>query len=216
MPGPIDTPNDSESSSKSAGEQYFSAAPSSRSRPGTVRLDLGDLHLELRTDRGVFSADRVDLGTRELLRSLPSFEDLPDGDIVDVGCGYGPIAIALATRFPHRRIVAVDINQRARELCAENARIAGVSVTVVSPEQLPSDLRVAAVVTNPPIRVGKEVLHDLLREWMGRLPPEGEAWLVIHKHLGGDSVADWLTGEGYGVSKERSRKGYRMLRVRSA
>ena len=192
---------------------YFSERPATGSRPSTVRFELTGRTVEVRTDRGVFSATRLDPGTRVLLDSLDGLDDLPDGDLVDVGCGWGPIALSLAELAPGRRVVAVDVNERARALCAENASLAGLDVVVRDPDDLPDDLRVAGIVSNPPIRVGKAVLHQLLTDWLPRLVPGGTAWLVVQRHLGADSLADWLAGQGWQVTRVRSRKGYRVLRV---
>ena len=192
---------------------YFSLRDDTPSRPGTVRLDLPDRSLDLHTDRGVFSADRIDPGTKLLLMELP---ELPPGPVVDVGCGYGPIAATLAARRPDQPVWAVDVNPRARELCRRNlepAVAAGTEVHVVAPEDVPDELRVAAIVSNPPIRVGKAVLHDLLHTWLGRLTGGGETWLVVQKHLGADSLARWLVEHGHEVERVRSRQGYRILRV---
>lgn len=197
------------------GAHYFSASPTAGSRPGSVPIRLGSRTVEARTDRGVFSADRVDLGTRVLLESLDGIDEVPDGDVVDVGCGWGPIALTLADRLPGRRVVAVDVNERARDLCRTNASAAGLAVTVCGPGALPDDLRVAAVVSNPPIRIGKDALHDLLDGWLGRLVPGGTAWLVVQRHLGADSLAAWLASTGWDVERLRSRKGYRVLRVQA-
>jgi len=161
-----------------------------------VPLDVDGTTYELTTDRGVFSGERVDPGTRVLLDVLPRLDDLPEGAFVDVGCGYGPIALTLAARHPDRAVVAVDVNERARELCAANARNAGLAVEVHAPDAVPAGLRVAAVVSNPPIRVGKAVLHDLLTAWLDRLVDGGEAWLVVQRHLGAESLADWLVRAG--------------------
>ncbi|MFM7064882.1 MAG: class I SAM-dependent methyltransferase [Actinomycetes bacterium] len=196
------------------GEQYFTASPRATSRPGTVDLVLDGRTLPLRTDRGVFSADRLDPGTRVLLETLPPFGALPEGALADVGCGYGPIALTLAARHPDRTVVAVDVNERARALCAENARTAGLAVDVRAADDVPAGLRLAAMVSNPPIRVGKAVLHELLSEWLGRLVEGGEAWLVVQRHLGADSLADWVGAQGWTVEKVRSKKGYRVLCVR--
>ncbi|MHB1138644.1 MAG: class I SAM-dependent methyltransferase [Microthrixaceae bacterium] len=210
MSNPVD---DGEAIVTSGDGHYFSLREDTPSRPSTVRLDLPDRSLELHTDRGVFSADRVDPGTKLLLMELP---DLPPGAVVDVGCGYGPIAATVAARRPGHPVWAVDVNPRARELCRRNlaaAAAAGTEVHVVAPEEVPVDLRVAAIVSNPPIRVGKSVLHDLLRTWIGRLDDGGEAWLVVQKHLGADSLARWLVGQDLEVERVRSRQGYRILRV---
>ena len=208
MPGP------SENDPTPGGEQYFTASPGAASRPGRVPLSVDGTTYDLTTDRGVFSGERIDPGTRVLLDELPDLSGLPDGTFVDMGCGYGPIALTLAARHPGRRVVAVDVNERARELCASNARLARLAVEVHSPEDVPADLPVAAVVSNPPIRVGKAVLHDLLTHWLGRMVEGGEAWLVVQRHLGAESLADWLVVHGWAVDRVKSKKGYRVLRVR--
>ena len=195
-------------------QHYFSADPSAPSHPAEISLDLPDLTLTLRTDRGTFSPTRVDPGTKVLLRELSELDNLPEGPVVDLGCGYGPIACTLARRMPDRTVWAVDVNERARSLCAANAVTAGVRdrVRVLSPEDVPPG-PVAAIVSNPPIRIGKVALHELLAEWLERLAPRGAAWFVVQRHLGADSLARWLAEQGWGVVRERSRKGYRVLRV---
>ena len=197
-------------------DQYFSSRPTAASRPASVPLVLPDLSLTLATDRGVFSADRVDPGTKLLLLELPPAAEWPPGPVVDVGCGYGPIACTVARRDPGRDVWAVEVNERARELCRANAAAAGVAVTVAAPDEVPDALRPGLVVSNPPIRIGKAALHDLLACWLDRLADGGEAWLVVQKHLGADSLADWLRGRGWAVERARSRQGYRLLRVHRA
>lgn len=194
---------------------YFSESPDSPSRPSTVRLDLPDLSLTLRTDRGVFSASRVDPGTKVLLgvAAAPPAE----GDLLDLGCGYGPVALTLATRAPGATVWAVDVNERARALTAANAASAGLrNVRVTAPDQVPDDVAFAAVWSNPPVRVGKAPLHELLATWLGRLAAAGAATLVVQKHLGADSLHRWLEGEGWAVERLASRMGYRVLEVRAA
>ncbi len=196
---------------------YFSPVPRAPSRPAKVVLSLEERTLELDTDRGVFSADRIDTGTKSLLVEMPHGPDLqwPPGDLVDVGCGYGPIAITLALRHPGRTVWAVEPNERARALTTANAASAGVGdrVRVVAPQDVPTDLRVAAVVSNPPIRIGKAALHELLTDWLERLERGGQAWLVVQKNLGADSLAEWLRAQRYEVTRVVSRRGYRVLRV---
>jgi 16S rRNA (guanine1207-N2)-methyltransferase len=198
-----------------AGEHYFSAAPGVASERRTIALHRPVLSLELVTDRGVFSGDRVDPGTKLLLAEVPVPEGLGDGDLLDLGCGYGPVALTLARRAPDRTVWAVDVNERARALTAENAATAGVRgrVRVAAPDEVPPDVRFAAIWSNPPIRIGKAALHDLLRTWLGRLAPDGRAWLVVQKHLGSDSLAAWLRTEGHRVERRSSRMGYRILEV---
>jgi 16S rRNA (guanine1207-N2)-methyltransferase len=180
-----------------------------------VRLVLPDLHVELVTDRGVFAAERVDAGTKALLLDGPP---LPQGavDLVDLGAGYGPIAVTLARRAPGATVWAVEVNERARELCVENAAAAGVSkqVRVVAPDEVPADLQVAALWSNPPIRIGKRALHELLTQWLGRLARGGTAALVVQRHLGADSLARWLTQQGWQVARRASKGGYRLLDVK--
>jgi len=190
---------------------YFDTSPGAASAPRSVTLTLPDLTVELRTDRGVFSADRVDPGTRLLLLEAPP--PPPTGAVLDLGCGYGAIAVALARRAPGATVWAVEVNARARELTEDNARAAGVAnVRVVAPGDVPPDLRFAAIYSNPPIRVGKAGLHGLLDTWV----PRGEVcWLVVSKHLGADSLAGWMTTErGWAVERLVSRVSYRVLEVR--
>jgi 16S rRNA (guanine1207-N2)-methyltransferase len=202
-------------------EHYFSTTPAVASRPAEVTLALPDLTVTLGTDRGVFSADRIDSGTKLLLLetaprgAVGPCGDLPPGDLVDVGCGYGPVAVVLALRHPDRTVWAVDPNARARSLCVANCRTAGVGdrVRVVAPDEVPDDLRVAAIASNPPIRIGKAALHELLTSWLDRLVPGGSAWLVVQRNLGADSLARWLAEQDRPVQRLASRRGYRVLRV---
>ncbi len=196
-------------------EHYFSARPRVASRGGTVRVMLPDVQLELRTDAGVFSHDRLDTGTRILLKHAPP--PPIDGDVLDLGCGYGPIALTMAARYRQTRVWAVDVNERALDLVRANAEFAGLANVVAStPDGVPGDVRFAAIYSNPPIRIGKQALHDLLLRWLGRLMPGGIAVLVVHKHLGSDSLARWLNDAGYPTTRLVSERGYRLLEVRPA
>ena len=193
--------------------QYWTDSPGVASRPSEVDLLLPDVDLRLTTDRGVFSADRVDRGTRYLLLEGP---DLPTGpvDLLDLGCGYGPIACTLASRRPEARVWAVDVNERARDLCRANAAAAGLAnVEVAAPDDVPVDVRLAAIWSNPPIRIGKPALHDLLTRWLDLLTPDGTAHLVVQRHLGADSLARWLAARGWAPDRRGSRKGFRLLDV---
>jgi 16S rRNA (guanine1207-N2)-methyltransferase len=186
---------------------YFSDQPSVTSAEQRVRLVLPDLSVELITDRGVFSADHIDVGTKLLLSEAPT----PCGPVcVDVGCGYGPIAYTLTHRVPGAAIWAVDVNERARDLCARNVPTA----TVIAPDGWPDGLVIDTIWSNPPIRIGKAALHDLLTTWLGRLSPTGHAVLVVQKFLGADSLVDWIAAQGFVVERLGSRQGYRLLDVR--
>lgn len=194
-----------------ASGQYFDHDPAVASRPATVDLSLPDLSATFRVDRGVFSAGRVDPGTVWLLRGSPP---PPAGDVMDLGCGYGPIACALARRTPTATVWAVDVNRRALDLARANAAGLGLAnVRVAHPDDVPPGLLLAGLWSNPPIRIGKPALHQLLATWLGRLTPEGRAWLVVHRHLGGDSLAAWLGTQRWAVRRAGSKQGYRIFEV---
>jgi 16S rRNA (guanine1207-N2)-methyltransferase len=191
---------------------YFDPAPVVASKPRTVHLHVGELALELQADRGVFGSRGIDLGTRVLLNEAPA--PPREGNILDLGSGYGPIAIALARQAPGARVWAVDVNERAIELTKTNAVSAAVAnVTACSPEEVPDDVLFVAIYSNPPVRVGKAALHELLVRWLGRLGLGGRAYLVVQRNLGADSLGKWLIEQGYEVQRLKSKKGYRILQV---
>jgi 16S rRNA (guanine1207-N2)-methyltransferase len=192
--------------------QYFDERPEVPSAERDVVVTAVDPPLILRTDRGVFSHGRLDTGTELLLTKAPP--PPPGGAFLDLGCGAGPIALSLARRSPDAIVIAVDVNERARELCAANAARNGLAnVTVASPDEVDPGLRFELIWSNPPIRVGKHALHDLLPTWLRRLSPRGEAVLVVHRHLGSDSLQRWLIDEGWPTDRIASSRGYRVLRV---
>lgn len=192
---------------------YFEARPTVASKPRTVRLSTADLDLELQTDRGVFGSKAVDLGTLVLLKEAPP--PPPAGELLDLGSGYGPIAITMALRAPNAHLWAVDVNERALELARSNAESAGATnVSTAKPEDIPSDVRFDAIYSNPPVRVGKAPLHTMLLEWLPRLKPAGAAYLVVQRNLGADTLAAWLADQGFSVHRLKSKKGYRILEVR--
>lgn len=171
--------------------------------------------VELKTDRGLFSVGHVDPGTRVLLAKAPVPPAV--GNLVDLGCGYGPIALSLARQSPGATVWAVDVSPRARELTALNAEHLGTeNVRVISPDEVPTDLVIDALYSNPPLHTGKPHLHSLLLEWLGRLAPGAGAWLVVKRSLGSDSLIPWLTANGLPAVKLGSRRGYRVIEVRAA
>jgi 16S rRNA (guanine1207-N2)-methyltransferase len=193
-------------------DHYFSPQPRAPHRPGRVRVVLPDVYLELATDAGVFSPGRLDPGTRLLLDSSPG--PPPAGDLLDLGCGYGPIACVLAARSPGAAVWAVDVNERALELCARNAAAAGLpNVRTVTPGDPSVPARLAGIWSNPPVRIGKPALHELLGSWLRRLEPSGSAYLVASRNLGADSLHRWLAGQGWPVTRLAARSGYRLLQV---
>jgi 16S rRNA (guanine1207-N2)-methyltransferase len=191
---------------------YFDSSPATPSSPRRVPLVLPDLTLTLQTDRGVFSSGAVDRGTRLLLLEAPT--PPPSGALLDLGCGYGAITVTIARRSPNASVWGVDVNARARHLATANAADAGTgNVIVCAPGDVPPTTRFAAIYSNPPVRIGKAALHELLTEWLARLSGDGHAYLVVHKHLGSDSLAAWLSEVGHPVRRVTSRMGYRLLDV---
>jgi 16S rRNA G1207 methylase RsmC len=193
---------------------YFDPEPAVESKPRALHLRAGDLTLELQADRGVFGSRAIDLGTLTLLKEAP----LPpaEGDVLDLGAGYGPIAIALARRSPAAKVWAVDVNQRAIELTRANAEAAKTAnVVACLPEEVPEGVRFAAIYSNPPVRVGKAPLHELLERWLPRLAAGASAYLVVQRNLGADSLATWLAAQGWTVKRLKSKKGYRILEVQA-
>ena len=198
---------------------YFDAVPQTSSALRTVELVLPDLTVPLQTDRSVFSGDRVDPGTRLLLLEAPA-PPPSTRHALDLGCGYGPVALTLAHRAPQATVWALDVNERAVALCRANAEALGattVHASVVSEDrptgEVPDDVRFDLVWSNPPIRIGKAALHALLTRWLDRLTPEGRAWLVVQRNLGADSLQRWLEAEGRPAERVSSRAGYRLLSV---
>jgi 16S rRNA (guanine1207-N2)-methyltransferase len=194
---------------------YFDPAPQAESKPRTLHLHAGDLAIELQADRGVFGSRAIDLGTLTLLKEAP----LPplEGNLLDLGCGYGPIAIALARRSSAAKVWAVDVNERAIQLTRANAAAAKTpNVLACLPDEVPAEVRFAAIYSNPPVRVGKGPLHDLLLRWLPSLAPGAPAYLVVQRNLGADSLASWLAAQRFEVQRLKSKKGYRILEVRPA
>ena len=195
-------------------EHYFSAEPSAPAQRGEIEFSVAGRHYRLAVASGVFSTGRLDPGTAVLLRK----GDLPTaaatGVLLDLGCGYGPIAAVLATESPRATVWAVDVNSRARELTAENAETLGLAnLRVAGPEEVPGDVVFDQIWSNPPTHVGKAELRALMERWLPRLAPDGVAWLVINRHLGGDSLHAWLVELGWHVERMASQKGFRVLRV---
>ncbi|KZX22612.1 class I SAM-dependent methyltransferase [Rathayibacter tanaceti] len=198
-----------------AAEHYFSSTPDGDLKPRRIPVRLAGRDLEVTTAGGVFSPGHLDLGTRVLLSAVP---DAPaDGDLLDLGCGWGPIALALALGSPDARVWAVDVNQRALELVRRNCDELGIStINAVLPEDVPEDISFRTIWSNPPIRIGKEELHLLLERWLPRLEEGADAWLVVQRNLGSDSLQSWLEQAFTGrldVERSSSAKGFRVLRT---
>lgn len=199
-----------------AADHYFSSSPASDPELRTVTVTLAGAPRRLTTAAGVFSPGHVDAGTAVLLDGVPTPPE--SGNLLDVGCGWGPIALSLALASPGATVWAVDVNERALDLARRNAAALGLeNVNAVKPEDVPASVRFAAVWSNPPIRVGKAELHGILTAWLPRLQLGAEAWLVVQRNLGSDSLQRWLEGTlgtAYAVDRASSSKGFRLLRVR--
>jgi 16S rRNA G1207 methylase RsmC len=195
-------------------DHYFSATPAGPDERRTLQVRLAGRDVEVSTATGVFSGGHVDLGTRVLLREVP--DPPPEGDLLDLGCGWGPLALAMALFSPDATVWAVDVNERALLLTRENAASLGITnIRTALPDEVPDDVRFAAVWSNPPIRIGKPALHALLQTWLARLAPGAEAHLVVQRNLGADSLIGWLDQhlDGLDVRKAGSAKGFRVIRV---
>ncbi|RWZ46640.1 methyltransferase domain-containing protein [Labedella phragmitis] len=171
---------------------------------------------KLQTGNGIFSPDRIDVGTAVLLSEVPA--PPPGGDFLDIGCGWGPIALTLAIESPRATVWAVDVNERALELVRRNAESLGLSnVRAVLPDDVPDEVRFRTIWSNPPIRVGKSELHAILERWVPRLQPGSDGYLVVQRNLGSDSLHRWLDTslpDGFSVLRAATGKGYRVLKVR--
>lgn len=197
-------------------DHYFTADPASPAQQRTITVRLAGQTLQVRSAAGIFSPGGVDQGTAVLLRHAPA--PPPEGALLDLGCGWGPIALTLALRSPEASVYAVDVNERALDLLRTTAASLGLDRLHASqPDGIPADLRFDAIWSNPPIRVGKAVLHDLLLTWLPRLAPGGVAHLVVQKNLGSDSLQRWLAeqldADEFAVSRFTSDKGFRILAV---
>jgi len=192
---------------------HYFETPSGEAEMFRVPMRLWGADVELDSARGVFSGGGLDLGTAVLLRSY----DPPVGPLrlLDLGCGIGPITVALALACPEAHITAVDVNERALALTRANADRLGIGarVTTSLPEEVPADAAYDEIWSNPPIRIGKQALHDLLATWLARLAPGGTARLVVARNLGADSLAGWLEEQGWRCSRTASAKGFRVLQV---
>jgi 16S rRNA (guanine1207-N2)-methyltransferase len=191
---------------------YFDEQTTTDSNVVSFDVALTDVAFTIQSDRGVFSHGHLDNGTSLLLKEGPALSGT--GTLLDIGCGAGPIAIAMALRAPDATVWAIDVNQRARTLTATNAKRNNVkNVRVAAPDEVPTDVQFDEIWSNPPIRIGKAALHDLLTTWIARLAPAGRMVLVVQKHLGADSLQAWLNQQGVVAERIASRSGFRLLRV---
>lgn len=196
-------------------EHYFSSEPVGEFKTKTIEVILAGKKVSVKTSGSIFSPDHIDTGTAVLLEQLDEAPAL--GDILDIGCGWGPIALALAIHRPHATIWAIDVNERALELTRMNIESLGLkNVKVCKPEEVPKSVSFAGIWSNPPIRVGKEVLHSILKEWLPRLIGGSEGFLVVQKNLGADSLLRWLQDtlpKKFSSVRLETSKQFRVIRV---
>ncbi|MDH6533148.1 16S rRNA (guanine1207-N2)-methyltransferase [Aurantimicrobium minutum] len=196
-------------------EHYFSAQPAGEFRSTEISVRLAHADYTVETAGSIFSPDHIDAGTEQLLYSVPVPPE--SGTFLDLGCGWGPLALTLSLEAPGAQIYAVDVNERALELTRRNAARLGLeNIVVCTPTEVAADLRFDLIWSNPPIRVGKSELHDIMTTWLPRLNLNGEAYLVVAKHLGADSFEKWLGTEfaaTHAVVREDTRKGFRIIKV---
>lgn len=200
-----------------ASEHYFSETPGSDYKLKEIQVVIDGASVIVQTAGGIFSPDHIDQGTAVLLNHLD--EAPPGGNVLEIGCGWGPIALSLAKRSPKALIWAVDVNERSLELTKANAQRLGLeNIRVCKPEEVPADLTFDGIWSNPPIRVGKDVLHGLMLHWLPRLNVDADAYLVVQKNLGADSLHRWLEAElpsNFSTIRVDSAKSFRVLRVRN-
>jgi 16S rRNA G1207 methylase RsmC len=193
---------------------YFDENPESVFKTKEVAVTIDGREVTVLTSGGIFSPDHIDTGTKVLLEHL---ELAPKGgDILDIGCGWGPIALSLASANPRATVWAIDVNERALELTRANAERLGLTnIKVLRPEEVPADLSFTGIWSNPPIRVGKDVLHEILSTWLPRLEVGAHAYLVVQKNLGSDSLQRWISDQLPNLTVDRvdTAKSFRVLRV---
>ena len=194
-------------------DHYFSADPAVAFKRAPVAATVWGHELAMASGSGVFAQGRLDIGTAVLFRETgpPA-----PGRILDLGCGYGMIGLAIAVAVPGAVVTGVDVNERALLLARENADSLGVAdrFTAALPAAVPAEATYDEIWSNPPIRIGKEALHDLLLTWLPRLVPGGRAVMVVGKNLGADSLQRWLGEQGYPTERVASAKGFRVLETR--
>ncbi len=198
-------------------EHYFSQTPQTKFKPKEIQVELAGREVTVETAGGIFPPDHIDQGTAVLLSHLAQAP--AGGNILDIGCGWGPIALALAIQSPRATIWAIDVNERSLQLTQSNAERLGLkNIRVMRPEEVPADIRFSGIWSNPPIRVGKAELHSILNTWLPKLDLDAEAHLVVQKNLGADSLHRWLEAtlpQNFSTIRVDTSKSFRVLRVKN-
>jgi 16S rRNA (guanine1207-N2)-methyltransferase len=197
-------------------EHYFSKDPKGPLKLKSIQVPIAGVLKQVSTASGTFSPQQLDVGTQVLIDQMGLVPKT--GNILDLGCGWGPIALNIAKHSPKATVWAVDVNSRSLELTAKNAQgLALTNLKTAYPDDVPAEIAFSGIWSNPPIRVGKKELHEMLLRWLPRLEKNGEAYLVVQKNLGSDSLQKWLSEEladGFEVSRHTSVKTYRVIRVK--
>ena len=193
-------------------DHYYTRTPQSASRPAECSFTYRGVDLVFETDAGVFSRGEVDTGTRLLLEALP--EDM-HGEILDLGCGWGVIGISIARKWPETQVTMADVNTRALELSRKNAKRNRAEVICAESDGMEAlaDRNFDAVVTNPPIRAGKQVIYKMFADAAQRLKPGGALYLVIRKQQGAESCIRYLETIYEKVEKLDKSGGFWVLKA---
>jgi len=193
-------------------EHYFSSDPTAPKKTVNILLEVAGTEIAIEAASGTFSSSKLDAGTAVLLKHDNHFPK--DGNVLDVGCGWGPIGLSIAKTRAKTKVYGIDINQRSIEQSNLNSTSLGLeNYWAMHSKDLPEDIRFSGIWSNPPIRVGKKVLHELMETYIPRLEPGGKAMLVVQKNLGADSFQRWLTSRfpEAEVSRLATDKGYRVI-----
>lgn len=194
---------------------YFASSPEGPLVTREITVNLNGNKNQVLTAGGIFSPEHIDQGTQVLLTHIEAAN--PTGTFLDIGCGWGPIALALALHSPKAKIYAIDVNERSLQLTQLNADKLGITnIIVCKPEDVPEKILFDEIWSNPPIRVGKKVLHEILNLWIKKLAKGGTARLVVQKNLGSDSLHKWLLEEfspDFESTRIDSSKTFRVLKV---
>ena len=196
-------------------EHYYSNKPQTESKPRHFKFTLLGFEFKFETDAGVFSKSEVDFGSRVLIDAFEMPE--VEGDVLDVGCGYGPIGLSIAKANPERFVHMMDINSRAVQLAEKNAAVNGVqNVRIFESDGLENvgNINVAAILTNPPIRAGKEIIFRFYDDSYKKLVKDGELWVVIQKKQGAPSTMSHLEEMFEEVDVVEKKKGYWIIRAK--
>lgn len=196
--------------------QYFDEDPNVESKPVTFIKNICGIDFEFKTDRGVFSKGALDKASVILIKEFDENYAAVPLSVADVGSGYGPLICFVGKKFDQAKLLAVEPNERARTLCEYNYKknIGDARLKIIAPEDIDQEKKFDLIISNPPIRVGKKALYELLKEWAKRLSENGQMWLVMSKHLGADSCARYLESDcNLSVERIASKKGFRILKA---